>query len=371
MKNGLHSWKMLPLGDVATLQRGFDLPVQCRNEGTIPVFAANGPVGTHDQAKVRGPGVVTGRSGTIGAVHFVQGDYWPLNTSLFVKDFHGNNPRFIYYLLKQLRLERFYEGTGVPTLNRNNVHGVLVPLPPLAEQKRIADILDKADAIRRKRQEVVQGAGMLRHALYRDMFGEASHNRYPEVTFAETLAGGMRNGISPSRNGNVKGKVLVLSAITGASFDDTAVKEGTFESTFSVEQLVDTGDFLICRGNGNVSLVGSGQFPTHSFSDTVFPDTMIAAKIDLGALTPEYLQEVWKTRYVRKQIEAGARTTNGTYKVNQQVLSAIRLPLPPLREQKRFAEAARQMLGLVKRLQSTETPELFQSLVHRAFKGAL
>ena len=141
-------WRELPLLDVATLQRGYDLPIQDRAFGHVPIFAANGPVGTHNVPMCRGPGVVTGRSGTIGKVHYVEDDYWPLNTSLFVKDFHGNYPRFIFHLLSQLRLERFHEGTGVPTLNRNNVHTAKVVVPPLPEQRRIAGILDRAEALR-------------------------------------------------------------------------------------------------------------------------------------------------------------------------------------------------------------------------------
>ena len=89
------TWTTKPLGEVATLQRGFDLPVQHRCEGDVPIFAANGPVGTHNVVKIEGPGVVTGRSGTIGKVHYVEGGYWFLNTSLWVKDFHGNDLRWV------------------------------------------------------------------------------------------------------------------------------------------------------------------------------------------------------------------------------------------------------------------------------------
>jgi type I restriction enzyme, S subunit len=130
-------WAAVPLIEAVTLQRGFDLPVQDRTAGTVPIYAANGPVGTHNIARVKGPGVVTGRSGTIGKVHFVETDFWPLNTSLYVRDFHGNDPQFIALLLKKLGLERYLAGTGVPTLNRNVVHEVVVAIPPLREQQRI------------------------------------------------------------------------------------------------------------------------------------------------------------------------------------------------------------------------------------------
>lgn len=127
------NWTLKPLIDVATLQRGYDLPIQDRKAGKIPVIAASSIVGAHCEAKVKGPGVVTGRSGSIGNVLFIVEDYWPLNTTLYVKDFHGNEPRYVFYLLQQIELARFHEGTGVPTLNRNNVHSLLVPVPPLAE----------------------------------------------------------------------------------------------------------------------------------------------------------------------------------------------------------------------------------------------
>lgn len=128
------------------------------------MFAANGPIGTHARAMCKGPGVVTGRSGTIGKVHYVEGDYWPLNTSLFVVDFCGNHPKWVYYLLKSFGLERFAQGAGVPTLNRNLVHGELVAVPPLAEQEHIAAVLDKADSLTRKRQDAIRLADDLLRA---------------------------------------------------------------------------------------------------------------------------------------------------------------------------------------------------------------
>jgi type I restriction enzyme S subunit len=130
-------WAVVPFIEAVTLQRGFDLPVQDREAGTVPIYAANGPVGTHNIARVKGPGVVTGRSGTIGKVHFVPTDFWPLNTSLYVRDFHGNDPKFVALLLNALGLERYLAGTGVPTLNRNIVHEVAITVPPLREQQRI------------------------------------------------------------------------------------------------------------------------------------------------------------------------------------------------------------------------------------------
>jgi len=137
-------WESKRLDEVGTLQRGFDLPAPLRTSGPFPLVTSSGPTDTHNEAKVKGPGVATGRSGSIGNVFFVDDDFWPLNTTLYVKDFHGNYPRFVYYLLQLIDLSRFATGTGVPTLNRNDVHGELVALPPLDEQQRIVAVLDEA-----------------------------------------------------------------------------------------------------------------------------------------------------------------------------------------------------------------------------------
>lgn len=141
----LNNWKTYKLEKVATLQRGFDLPNTKRIDGIYPVIAASGFSTYHNVFKVKAPGVTTGRSGTLGQVHFVNKDFWPLNTSLWVKDFNGNDERFIYYFLQTLNFEEYNSGTSVPTLNRNDVHKLDVTIPDLQEQKSIAQILSTID----------------------------------------------------------------------------------------------------------------------------------------------------------------------------------------------------------------------------------
>ena len=139
-------WEVKRLGDLSPLQRGFDLLTSRLRPGPYPVVYSNGVSSYHNEFMVKGPGVVTGRSGTIGNVHFVEGDYWPHNTSLWVTSFKGNSPRFIFYLLSSLGLDRFSTGSGVPTLNRNDVHEHRVLVPPTeAEQTTIATILSDMD----------------------------------------------------------------------------------------------------------------------------------------------------------------------------------------------------------------------------------
>ena len=141
----MNEWERTTLGEIVTLQRGFDLPATKRKPGPYPVIASTGPVGTHNKAAVQGPGVVIGRSGSLGGGQFIKNDFWPLNTTLWVKDFKNNDPKFCYFLLKSLDLVQFNVGSGVPTLNRNHIHPLPVRKPPLYDQRAIAHILGTLD----------------------------------------------------------------------------------------------------------------------------------------------------------------------------------------------------------------------------------
>lgn len=122
-------WEFGRLDDALILQRGFDLPTKQRKEGNVPIYASTGITGTHNEAKVKAPGVVTGRSGSLGTVIYVDEDFWPLNTTLWVKEFRRVTPLYAFYLLSNLKLEQYNSGAAVPTLNRNDIHGLSVVLP--------------------------------------------------------------------------------------------------------------------------------------------------------------------------------------------------------------------------------------------------
>lgn len=124
-------WRVGKLEDVLILQRGFDLPSDKRIPGEYPVLAASGPSGTHNEFMVHGPGVTTGRSGVLGKVFYVHDDFWPLNTSLWVKEFKNSSPLYAFHLLQGIDFNSFNAGSAVPTLNRNHVHSLPALLPPM------------------------------------------------------------------------------------------------------------------------------------------------------------------------------------------------------------------------------------------------
>lgn len=122
-------WERVPLESALVLQRGFDLPGQDRADGSIPIYASTGVNGYHNVAKVQAPGIVTGRSGSLGKVHYVHEDFWPLNTTLWVKEFRQISPLFAYFLLSSLNLEQYNGSVSVPTLDRKVVHRIEVVVP--------------------------------------------------------------------------------------------------------------------------------------------------------------------------------------------------------------------------------------------------
>lgn len=130
------------LSQTITLQRGHDLPADERVEGPIPVISSGGISGSHNVSVCAPPGVVTGRYGTIGEVYYAGEPYWPLNTTLYVSDFRGNAPRWVFHMLAALPLNIDEEKSAVTGINRNVVGALRVPVPSAAEQRAVADRLD-------------------------------------------------------------------------------------------------------------------------------------------------------------------------------------------------------------------------------------
>lgn len=138
-------WTPTTLGDVLELKRGYDLPASQRRPGHVPIVSSGGISGTHNTSMSRGPGVITGRYGTIGQVFYSKDDFWPLNTTLYVRDFKGANPRFVAYFLKTLDFQAYTDKAAVPGINRNDLHRASVLWPPRAVQDRVAELLGSLD----------------------------------------------------------------------------------------------------------------------------------------------------------------------------------------------------------------------------------
>ncbi|ENJ4236888.1 restriction endonuclease subunit S [Escherichia coli] len=162
--------KTIPLNEFITLQRGFDLPQDKRIKGDIPVIASAGIVGYHNEEKVQAPGVVIGRSGSIGGGQYITNNFWPLNTTLWVKDFKGHHPRFVYYLLKSIDFSQFNVGSGVPTLNRNHLSGVLVADTSYSYEKEVSNVIGILDDKINLNKKINQTLEQMSQTLFKSWF---------------------------------------------------------------------------------------------------------------------------------------------------------------------------------------------------------
>jgi type I restriction enzyme S subunit len=178
------------LEDIAVFQRGFDITVKEQQEGIVPVISSGGISSHHNEFKVRGPGVVIGRKGTLGTVHYSESDFWPHDTTLWVKDFRGNDPKFVYYFLKTLGLERFDAGASNPTLNRNHIHKLKVKLPNFKVRSKIASILSAYDELIENNTQRIALLEQMAQEIYKEWFVRLRFPGYEEVPLVDGLPQG-------------------------------------------------------------------------------------------------------------------------------------------------------------------------------------
>jgi type I restriction enzyme S subunit len=187
------------LGDVLTLQRGYDLPSHARREGPIPIVSSSGVTGTHAEAKVAGPGVVTGRYGTLGEIHYVAGAFWPLNTTLYVRDFKGNEPRFVAYFLQTLNFANRSAAAAVPGINRNDLHRIPVHCPDLKQQRHIASILSAYDDLIENNTRRIAILEEMARRTYEEWFVRFRFPGHEGVRMIESELGLVPEGWAPCR----------------------------------------------------------------------------------------------------------------------------------------------------------------------------
>ena len=375
MKTG---WKTKKLVDFATLQRGFDLPRQDRSSGDVPLVTSSGISDTVSKSAVDGPGVATGRSGSIGNVFFIEEDFWPLNTVLYVKDFHGNDPRFVFHLLKNFDLKRFATGTGVPTLNRNCVHDELVNVPPLAEQQRIVRLLDEAfgglATAKANAEKNLQNA----RALFESHLQSVFTQRGPG--WVDTALGDVCGFVRGPFGGSLKKSIFVADGYSVYEqqhaiydqFDDVRyfIDDAKFKEMKRFELLPD--DLIMsCSGTmGRVAIVPKGikRGIINQALLKLTPSPKIMNIFLKSWMESEAFQDALK------EYSGGAAIQNVA---SVKILKEIKVPLPSMSDQKRVVEELDALSDETQRLarlyerKIVALVALKKSLLHQAFSGEL
>jgi type I restriction enzyme S subunit len=239
-----------------TFQRGFDITKKEQEDGSYPVISSSGPNSTHSAFKVKGPGVVIGRKGTLGTVFYAENDFWPHDTTLWVKDFHGNEPKFSYYFLRTLGLEQYDCGASNPTLNRNHIHTLPIRRPPIEVQCRIACILSAYDDLIENNTRRIQILEQMAQMLYREWFVNFRFPGHEKVKMVESEIGLIPEGWSAQSVGKVSlnfdSKRKPLSSIERSTRKGPYPYYGAAKIFDFIDDFIFDGVFLLVGEDGSV-----------------------------------------------------------------------------------------------------------------------
>ncbi len=375
----MSAWPEVPLGSVCEFKYGKSLPEDRRAGGDVPVFGSNGQVGWHRVALTNGPAIVVGRKGSFGEVHLSALPCWPIDTTYYIDQTATSaNLRWLAYRLRAIGLTTLNRAAAVPGLNREDAYRQRIRLPPPNEQCRIADVLDRAEALRAKRRAALARLDSLTQAIFLHLFGEPEAMEWPIVTTAEValpMPGSIRTGPFGSQllhSEFVDAGVAVLG-IDNVVANEFRWDERRFITKAKYKELkrytVHPGDVLITiMGTcGRCAIVPRGVpvaiNTKHLCCITVDPTRCVPV-----FLHAYFLRHPIARRYLR-QTAKGAIMAG----LNMGIIKAMPIPLPPLELQHEFA---RRVLA-VEKLRAAHSASLagldalFAALQHRAFRGEL
>ena len=227
--------KKCQLGDILTFQRGRDLPREQMKKGEYPVVGSNGIIGYHNEYTTEAPSITIGRSGNTGNPFIVYGRSWSHNTTLYVKEFKGSDPIFVYYLLKTLELGSFAGGSAVPTLNRNHIHTLEISVPPLTEQIEIGSTLQALDEKIATNNKINHHLEQQCFALYRRIYNDEFKLGWEMGTVSDL--GEVVGGGTPPR---AKPEYYTSNGISWITPKDLSINKNKFISQ-GTEDITDLG----------------------------------------------------------------------------------------------------------------------------------
>lgn len=354
------SWNELPLSEVVELQRGFDLPATERSPGPYPVVTSGETGGWHSEGLIQGPGVVIGRATNLGRPKWVASDYWPHNTTMFVKDFKGNHPRWVFHLFEVTDLTGYDSGSVQPMLNRNRIGSVRVSRPPVSTQRAIAGVLEALDDKIAANAEVLLATGR----LVRATLTEAS--RHAHTGAVADIAALMVRGVAPRYVDGDSG-VLVLNqkCVRGGR---VAAALGRRTSAASRDKMLKPYDVLVnSTGMGTL-----GRAAVWTRDEEVTVDSHITiVRFDSDKVDAAF--GAWSLAMREKAIEELGEGSTGQTELKRRDLASLTLPLPDRNVQRRVGGQLRALGQLcdAKEDENAKLAELRDTLLGPLMSGRL
>lgn len=367
------------LDDILTFKRGHDLPHSQRVMGEIPVVSSSGITGFHNEYICDGEGVITGRYGTLGEIHYVNGKYWPLNTTLYVTDFKSNFPKFIYFFLKTIDFEGANSAGAVPGINRNNLKNIVVKIPDLETQKKIASILSNYDDLIQTNQQRIALLEEAAQRLYDEWFVKLrfpNHEQVPVVDgvpegwvlgtvgdFYETSSGG-----TPSRNNKdyYNGEIFWVRTqeLNGNFIFDTSEKITKDALKNSSAKIFPENTVLVAMYGvtiGELAILGVSASTNQACC-------AILEKHECSSYIHAYLFFIFNKQGLLNIAQGSAQTN-----VSQQVIKAFPMIMPPLHLMTSFVNFCKPIFQLKKNLelQNQKLAQARDDLLPRLMSGKM
>ncbi|HCD5410221.1 TPA: restriction endonuclease subunit S [Klebsiella oxytoca] len=382
-------WIQCKLGDVLTLQRGFDLPQRLRKEGNIPIISSSGESGWHDNAIVSPPGVVTGRYGTIGEVFFIDRPFWPLNTTLYVREFNGITPFYAYFLLKTVDFQSHSGKSGVPGVNRNDVHQENILLPPIKEQIAITTTLSNIDELISALERLLSKKQAIKTATMQQLL--TGKTRLPQFAMWED---GTTKGYKKSELGDIPedweiSKIGELSHVdpenipssTSPTYEfdyisleqiDRGVLLETTRLFFSdapsrARRLLRCNDVMVSTVRPNLK---SHYLVAHEVSDLICSTGFSVIRCDMDQLHPNFLYQHLFAASINEQIDMLISGSNYPA-INSDNVKGLMVPICSVPEQTAIATILSDMDKDIQTLQQRldKTRQLKQGMMQELLTG--
>ncbi len=384
------NWGNALLGNVVTITQGNSKLTKkfYVADGSYIAFSGSGGDGLMKTYEHEGKAIILSAVGARCGKCFKTSGKWNAiaNTAIIRPqiddDYHYE---YLFYLLNN---ENFWlkGGTAQPFVQTGlSQREITIALPPLNEQKRIVEklekLLDKVEAAQARLDKIPAILKRFRQAvLAAACSGKLTANPekvlWGEEKFLNLLSESLCNGHSVV-TADVGFPVLRLTCLKKGLIDLGERKTGKWTEQDASKYIVKVNDFFISRGSGSLTHVGRGGLLTAIPDKVAFPDTLIRARVNHKQLLPAFLALVWESRIIREQVEDVAHTTAGIFKISQKQIEKFVLPVPPLEEQKEIVRRVEDLFQFADQIEArykrarNYTDKLTQSILAKAFRGEL
>ena len=374
------TWRAVNLGDIVSVAYGKALKAEHRsNTGEFSVYSSSGKSSSHNVFLHPGPSLIIGRKGSVGTVFYESEPFWAIDTAYYLDKFNfAVDLEYLKYMLDVVDLKRHSIVVGVPGLNRKDLENQVVLLPPLPEQNRIVEILQRTQALKNGNKKIQERLEELKHSIFISIFGDPLTNphKYPEKALGDYLKESPQNGLYKHHSfyGSGTPIVRITDFYAGVlNHPQTFSRLNTSDEEKALFRL-EQNDVLINRVN-SIEYLGKSALIEGLSEPTVFESNIMRLKIDEGSISARYVNEYLNSNYAKQQILRRAKLAVNQASINQQDVQKLKIHIPPSEDISRFESLLLRWKAIVDKFESgghsRNYESLFQSTLVRAFTGEL